>query len=212
MRKSNVRFKFGEQVAPGIGEIDIRIPVDDGLHLDLSIDVVALDIPLIIGLDILRGHNLLVNYLDNTIRFCSYGITRPISQKLGHVFLQWDEHRILFTKAELTRLHMHFMHPSASKLFQLIARSDPSKDNPSIKKLIEEITAACNNCKAYHASPLRFKAAIPSDRLTFNQTISIDLLWLYDRPVLQVIDDQTGYRNAAFIKSKSASDIWNAFM
>lgn len=212
MTKSNVQFKFGEQIEQGVGNVCIKVPVDEGNHIDLNVDVVDLDIPLIIGLDVLRGHKLLVNYIDNTMHFCNFKINRPIKHKLGHMFLEWDAHEILFTREELVRLHLHFMHPSASKLYQLISRADPSKANPTIKRLVEEVSTACDNCKSYRASPLRFKAAIPNDRIIFNQTISVDLLWLHERPVLHVLDDQTGYRNATFLKSKSAEDIWNAFL
>lgn len=210
--ESNVRFRFGEQVVPAIGLIRIRIPITASLHLDLAVDVVDLDIPLILGLDILRGKGLLVDYINNELKFCNHDLSLPITSKYGHVFLEWDYHTIHFTKTELIRLHTHFMHPSASKLYDLIARANPEKASPSIKRLINEITDACTQCKTYASAPLRFKASIPSDRITFNQVVSVDLLWLYDRAVLHVIDEHTGFRNAAFLKSKSSKDIWNAFM
>lgn len=209
--ESNVQFKFGDHIAPGIGKIRIKIPITSGTHLHLEIDVVDLDIPLILGLDVLRNDKLLVNYIDNTIYFCNHAVRRPIVHKLGHVFLEWNEQEILFSKDEL-RLHRHFVHPSGSKLHQLIAHADPSKANPSTRRLIEEISAACHNRKTYQSSPLRFKAAIPADRNIFNQVLSIDLLWLQERPALHIIDEQTGFRSAAFLKSKSASSIWDAFI
>lgn len=108
-------------------------------------------------------------------------------------------------------LHI-FMHPSAFKLYSFISRSDPSKANLSIKNPVEQIIAACDNCKSYKSSPLRFKAAIPSDQILFSQIISVDFLWLYDKPVLHVIDKQTGFGNASFVKSKYVKDIFNSFM
>lgn len=93
--KPNVQFRFGEQVASRIGKVNIKIPINDNNHLSLMIYVVDLDIPLVIGLDVLRGHRLLVNYIENTIYFCDHKIYRPIKQKMGHVFLEWNEHEIL---------------------------------------------------------------------------------------------------------------------
>lgn len=190
----------------------IKFPIKKHSHLDFHVEVVDLDIPLIIGLDILRSRKLLVDYVENTLIYCNEKIKRPITYKLGHVFVEWDQSEILFTREELSRLHLHFMHPSASKLFALISRSDPSKANPSVKQLIDEIPAACNTCRSFKSSPLRFKATIPDDKVLFNHTISVDLVWLHEKPVLHIIDEQTGFRNACFLKSKSASDIWNAFV
>lgn len=148
----------------------------------------------------LSGHKLLINYINSTIFFCNFNVHRPMKHKTGNIFLEWTENEILFTLEELTRLHLHFMHTSASRLYQLIPRADPRKATPSIRKLNEDVSAACDSCKSYNASPLRFRTPIPSDQVIFNQVISTDLLWLHDRPVLQVIDDQTGYRSAVFLK------------
>lgn len=94
----------------------------------------------------------------------------------------------------------------------LVARAVPLKANPSIQRLLEEVTNSCATFKPYKSAPLRFRASIQNDKIVFSQVLSIDLFWLYDRPVLHFIDEQTGFRNASFFKSKSAKDIWNAFI
>lgn len=195
-----------------IGKVNIRIPVQDVTHINLSIDVINMDIPLIIGLDMLRSYRLLVNYINDTIHFGNFDIKRTIKHKSGHVFLECNLHEILFTRKELVRLHTHFMHPSASRLFSSIARADTTKPNSSIQHLFEEITSACLKFQPYKSAPLRFKVSIPNDKILFNQMLSIDLLWLYERPVLRIIDEETGFRNASFLRSKSADDIYNAFL
>lgn len=210
--RRGTRFKFGDRAALSIGSILVRLPIDEHSHINIDIDVVDMDIPLIIGLDVLRRHKILVDYLTNTIKFCERNVQQPIKNMRGHVFYVWDAHTILFTREELIRLHTHFMHPSASKLFELISRSDPTKRNPLMKKMIDEITAACGNCKTYRSAPLRFKAAIPDGKIVFNHTILVDLLWLREKAVLQVIDEHTAFRNATFLNSKSAHDIWNALV
>lgn len=127
-----IKFKFGEQVAKSIGKIQIKFRIDQHNHLDLMIDVVHVDIPLIIGLDILRSRKLLVNYVHNTLIYCNEKVNRPITFKYGHVFVEWDQSEILFTSEELTRFHLHFMHPFTSRLLQLIPRSDPTKANCNV--------------------------------------------------------------------------------
>lgn len=180
--------------------------------MDIHVDVVDLDEALIIGLDILNSQGLLVNYIDNSLHFCEENIRRPLTYKFGHVFFEWDRKETFFTREELTRLHLHFMHPSSRRLFDLIARSDPTKATPSIRKLIESISEACSTCQSFKSAPLRFNASMPKDNVVFNHTISIYLVWLDERPAVHVIDEQTRFWSAAFLKSKAANDIWNAFV
>lgn len=189
----SMRFKFGQQISQSIGTVNIRIPQDEASHITLDIHVVDLDIPLIIGLDVLKAHSLLVNYVENVLEFRELNVRRPLTYKREHVFLEWDQKSILFTREELTRLHLHFMHPAADKLFQLIRRAKPESATTSVKQIISEISSACLSCQEYRSRPLRFKASVPPDNIVFNQSISIDLLWLDEVPVLHVIDDHTEF-------------------
>lgn len=212
LKPRSLRFRFGHHVIQSMGKVNIRIPQGNNSHLSLSIHVVNLDIPLIIGLDVLKSYHLLINYLANQLEFPSTGTTMPLVYKRGHIFLEWDHQSILFTKAELTRLHLHFMHPAADRLFQLIKRASTHSATHSVKQLIENITSACRTCQEFKSRPIRFRASIPPGQLVFNESISIDLLWLENKPALHVIDDHTGFRNAVFLRSKTADDIWSAFV
>lgn len=104
------------------------------------------------------------------------------------------------------------MHPAADRSFELIKRANPDSASKSVRELIGEITSACQTCREYKSQPLRFKSSIPPEKVIFNHTVLIDLLWLDEQPVLQVIDEHTGFRNAIFLRSKKASDIWSAFV
>lgn len=84
--------------------------------------------------------------------------------------------------------------------------------NKIVRDLLEKISAACEPCQEFKSRPLLFKAILPPERLVFNNAISIDIVWINDYPVLHVIDDHTGFRNAVFLRSKSAEDIWSPFM
>lgn len=112
------------------------------------------------------------------------------------MLVEWDHNGIFFTGEELTRIHLHFMNHEAQRLFALIARSDPSKASPFVKKLIEPISNAFPTCQTFKSAPLKFKSTIPSDYLIFNHTISIELIWLDENPAIHIIDEQTGFRNA----------------
>jgi hypothetical protein len=49
----------------------------------------------------------------------------PVVRKLGHVNLEWQSNdKIMYTKAELSRLHRGFFHPSNKHLIDLIKRAN----------------------------------------------------------------------------------------
>lgn len=75
----------------------------------VHMDVVNLNIPLIIGLYVLKAHKLLVNYVDNGPHFCNEGVKQPLTYKLGHFFFEWNTNEMFLTLEDLTRLHLHFM-------------------------------------------------------------------------------------------------------
>lgn len=151
-------------------------------------DVIALEVPLIIGLDALKSQRVLVNYIDNILNFCNEDTKQPFTYKFGHVSYKWDQKEILFTHAELTCLHLHFMHRSSDRIFDLIGLSESAKVTPSIRKIFESITDAWSTFQSFKYSPFRFNASITQGHLIFNNTILIDLVWLDEKLVLQVID------------------------
>lgn len=75
---SAIQLKFGEQLAKIVGSIWSKIHVYTNTHIDIILYVVEVDIPLIIGLDILRSRKLLVNYVYNTLHYCNEYIKRPL--------------------------------------------------------------------------------------------------------------------------------------
>lgn len=66
---NNLKVKFSQQLVQSMGMITIKLPLDNYTHSMFEIHVVNLDIPLIIGLDILKSNALLVNYIDNRLDY-----------------------------------------------------------------------------------------------------------------------------------------------
>lgn len=207
-----MKFKFGQQVVQSIGIVNIRLSQDEQSHITLNIHVVDLNIPLIIGLDVIKSHSLLLNYVENRLEFRNLSESKPLTYKHGHVFIEWDQKAIMYSREELTGLHLHFIHPGVDRLLELIKRANPDSATKSVKELLHEISSACQTYREFRSKQLRFKASISPNELVFNQSIYIHLLWFDEQPVLHVIDDHTSFRNAAFIRSNSASDIWSAFV
>lgn len=61
---SSTRFRFGNGVQKSLGTIPVRVPTPIGSVLFRNIDVVAADVPLLLGLDFLDEAGL---YVDDTI-------------------------------------------------------------------------------------------------------------------------------------------------
>ncbi len=76
------------------------------------------------------------------------------------MFVQWEMTQVLFTRAELHRLHFHIVHPDARKLYTLIRRARPDEVDPNTLKVVEEIAEDWRECKAHSPRPYRFCVSI----------------------------------------------------
>jgi Aspartyl protease len=124
LAKSRTVFRFGVGVSKSRGILHMRIPTPNESFMLLAVDDVDADIPFLVGLDILDLFQLNVDTVQNQLRAPKAGWSIPLVRKNGHIYLEWKpEDRILFTKAELTRLHRGFFHPPSSQLIKLIQRA-----------------------------------------------------------------------------------------
>lgn len=67
---------------------------------------------------------------------------------------------------------------------------------------------ACVPFQEMHAPPFRFRASIPEGLLQFNAELAMNLVWLDKKPALHIVDSQTCYQNAAFIRGMSPECLW----
>jgi hypothetical protein len=156
----------------------MRIPTPNESFMLLAVDVVDADISFLVGLDILDLFQLNVDTVQNQLRAPRAGWSIPIVRKNGHIYLEWKpEDRILFTKAELTRLHGGFFHPPNSQLIKLIQRAKQDDLNAEARKVLDDIAMSCETCQRLGLKPLRFRASIPDDmdKSIFSDDLSIDL-------------------------------------
>lgn len=64
----------------------------------------------------------------------------PLIRKFWEMYLEWDVASILFNKAELTKLHRQFKHPSVENLMNLLKRSKIKDVDEVNRKMLEERT------------------------------------------------------------------------
>lgn len=128
------------------------------------------------------------------------------------MFLTWDVRTILFTSSELFKLHKHFFHPSSRKLFNLLRRVFPKNCPPHIRSRIEELTRNCGTCQRRSHQIHRFRVSIPEENVVFNFEAALDLMFLdigknRKAQILHLVDTQTDFQNAVFLKGESARDV-----
>lgn len=135
------------------------------------------------------------------------GTTIPVVRKWGHPFfnLSKDEVSLFFNENEMRRLHRRFGHPRTERLYTLLRTAGHDVDH----RALEEIEKFCHHCQSHGKAPQRFKFSI-QDNLSFNYEIVIDIVHINKRNVLHVIDTDTSFQAAIFLKSMSARDTWEA--
>jgi hypothetical protein len=71
-----------------LGSLKVILPTPEPL-INLEIDVVQADVPLLIGLDVLDGNGMTADTLNNVLKCPGRGWKIPFVRKLGHVYLEW---------------------------------------------------------------------------------------------------------------------------
>lgn len=198
-----------------MGKLAIRVPVPDGSMMILNVDVVPVDVPFLVGLDVLDKFKLIVNTVDNTFDSRLGGWSLPLQRKIGHIYLQWkEEDKMMYTKSELLKLHRGFHHPAAKRLHALLKKAKVEDLDGETLKTLEEINKACNTCQKFGPKPVRFKASLPTEELVFGDELSMDLQWIDGEPILHVINTATKFSAATFLETYglSTEGVWTAFM
>ena len=67
------RFKFGDCAENGKGTLEFRIPVGQNYFVSIIANVVEIDVPLLLGLDILESYKLLVDVAGRLLISKDYG-------------------------------------------------------------------------------------------------------------------------------------------
>lgn len=69
------------------------------------------------------------------------------------------------------------------------------------------------------STPRRFKVSLLDDKIIFNGFVALDLMWLDIHkkrkrkvPLLHIVDTQTHFQNAVFLKGESVRDVWDGFI
>lgn len=111
------KYKFGDNVYHGLGTITICIPVSAMHFVDIVAEVVSVDIPFLLRLDILTNLKVIVDFSDDVLTSKSDGgWTMNIVRKCVHAYLEWMP-SLMYTEKKLRLINWHFYHPETNRIF-----------------------------------------------------------------------------------------------
>eukprot|EP00171_Calliarthron_tuberculosum_P018035 IDg18035t1 len=205
-------FKFGEHRVRSIGVSLFRIPYANDRTILEELDVVDINVPLLIGLDLMDKHKIFVDNVDNKLVCKDLQWCHQVKRKLGHLFYEWT-YDTMYSETELKRIHRHFYHPKPERLYSLIKRAGDREATPETMKKLENLTESCDVCQRLSEQPGRFRVSLPNEEIVFNRVVLIDLMYLDSKSVLHIICKDTLFSAAIFLSDgESAQNIWDAYM
>ena len=204
-------FKFGNKRHNGLGEVEIRIPVDGDFFLSVWIQVVDVNIPLLLGLDFLDAFGMNVNASRDVMESEERKWSFPLVRKLGHLYYEWvlDNY---YTAGELRKIHRHFFHPESGRLYAVLRRAHGEGTTPETMGELEKLASECEICQRNAASPNRFRVSLPPEDIVFNRVVCMDIMSLSGKTVLHMIDRDTKFSVAEFMRNESAEETWKLYM
>lgn len=99
--------------------LHVRISVTGAYLVDVYLEILNVDIPFLLGLDVLTQLNAYLDFDGNTTLSKYDGRSLPLTKQLGHVYIVFDALRI-FTETVLRNIHRYFDIPRMEKLATVI--------------------------------------------------------------------------------------------
>ena len=194
-----------------MGTIPIRVPITESHFIELLVDVVDVQIPFLLGLDTMKQFKLVLDTDNLRLSSKSEGWDVPLTSKRGHLYYEWKL-EILFTQSELVRIHKHFYHPKSERLYSLMKRGVPERTSPEVLRDLEKIENTCELCQRLSHAPHRFRVSLPEKYVVFNRIVCMDIMFLEGKPILHVLDKDTKFSAAAFLRSETTEETWETLM
>lgn len=219
-------FRFGDTTVKSLGmiEIDLRVP-SPRRSIPVLMDIVPVDIPALMGLDVLDSESLYADNVTNRLvhRFVLSSPGQAVRfQDVWHVpLLRYDGHlyaqmefptHTFYTSQQFRKFHKQFAHPSAAKLYNLLKRAGlESVDSKTLEQL-KDIAAKCEPPQKIRNAPRRFRLCIGQEHVRFNARIYMDIMYIDGRPVLHIVGEATRFSAARFLPRISTDSIWEVII
>ena len=227
LNSSHNRFRFADTTFKSLGTVTIPLAAPAGIKpIPVVLDIVDADIPALLGLDVLDKESLVADTVTNLLtkrtllrlqngqhRYRDEWSIPLLRSRSRHVYAEMDfTPSTFFTRAQLTKIHRQFFHPSAEKLFKLLHRARPDEATPEALKILKDIGKRCDPCQRIQNAPKRFRVSFGAENVRFNERILLDIMYLEGKPVLHIVDEATRFSAARFLSDVSTKTIWRAIL
>ncbi len=108
-----------------------------------------------------------------------------------YVNQSFDFNFCYLTESELRQLHRRIDHSSIKKLYDLLERFDHEVKKSVLKKLIK----FCTFCQKYAKFSERFKFILKDD-VNFNYSMIVNVMYIENSSILNVVDQTTRFQVA----------------
>lgn len=204
-------FIFGDKTCSSFGKTVFVLPTPKG-EKSIAAHVIHPRITLLLGLDTLDLHGWNVLTVQNQLQSDKENWKLPLYRKFGHIFLQLLAQCFMnFSWQELQNIHLHFMHPSTTKLINLLHRAYPEKLKPDSLQLLTEICKSCYVCPKHSFQPITLSVRF-TDEIVFNPRITMVLMYLNGTPVPHIVDYGKSFSATSSMRMIDTKTVWETFV
>lgn len=100
-------FRFGNNEQKCDGILNILMPLNDNIVIKFDAFIVSIDMPLFMGLDVLKKLRLLIDFDDGSFAGKRENWRVRLIFTLGYLYIKWRP-SVYYTKIELRKIHIHF--------------------------------------------------------------------------------------------------------
>lgn len=204
-------FRFGRTVHKYIRASLASLPRPYGSSFPFHVAIIYLKVTFLLLLDLFRKYRIMID-----------SGTGHVSDNDGiwkDAFHYARDHALMVPKRQSSiysikekgeKLHIHFYQQSPGKFFKLITRVNSEEKPRTVLDTLKRIGDACIRCQELPVQSFLFLFAIREDEFLLNSDIDMDIIWVGKRPMLHVVETQTGYENASFVLETSARRVFNS--
>ena len=198
---NKVQAQFGIGMTTSIGILTVNSPIGN-----IDFHVVQAETPFLLCLQDMDKLGIFFNNLKDVI-IKRDGSILPVIRLFMHPFLVWGDESVNYlTETELRQLHRRFGHPSVNRLVRTLNRA--GHEDLKHRSILNHINKYCKFCQTHARSPGRFKFVLKDDTY-FNQSLSIDVMYIDANPILQVVDESTSFQAARWLQNMTAGHTWD---
>lgn len=191
-----------------LGTINIDIKASGSHYVKVVTEIVDVDVPFLLRLDVLI-------HIRATLDFNVFLLSKifddwyvPLMRIMRHFYVEWPV-RILIFSPQLRRIHRHFEHPSAERLYALTKRAEPHGQHPELMRELEDIQRSCGVCRRIVNAPWRFRVTFPEEGDKFDSNMCLNILKLAQCSVLYAVNKTMRFGVVRFLASEPLSTIWS---